>query len=56
MKAAEDAPSAAATLQEEECKRVLDAANALVEEALAAAYAVQEKLRWQDVKLEEQVA
>ena len=56
VKAAEDAPSAAATLQEEECKRVLDAANALVAEAQAAADVVQEKLRGQDVKLEEQVA
>ena len=50
MKAAEDAPSAAATLQEEECKSLLDAAYALVAEAQAAAYVVQEKLGGQDVK------
>jgi hypothetical protein len=55
VKAAEDAPSAAATLQEEECKSLLDAANALVAEAQAAAYVVQEKLGGQDVKLFVQV-
>jgi hypothetical protein len=56
VKAAEGAPSAAATLQEEECKSLLEAANALVAEAQAAAYVVQEKLGGQNVKLELQVA
>jgi hypothetical protein len=55
VKAAEDVPSAAATRQEEECKRLVDAATAQVVEAQAAADVVQENLRGQDVKLEEQV-
>ena len=55
VKAAEDAPSAAATREEEECKRLYDAATALVAEARAAADVVQDNLRGQDVKLEEQV-
>jgi hypothetical protein len=56
VKAAEDFPSAEATRQEEECKRLLDAANALVAEAQAAADVVRGNLLGRDVKLEEQVA
>jgi hypothetical protein len=56
VKAAEDVPSAEATREEEECKRLLDAATALAAEAQAAADVVRGNLLGQDVKLEEQVA
>jgi hypothetical protein len=55
VKAAEDAPSFEATQREEECRRLFDAANALVAEAQAAADAVQFERRGRDLKLEEQV-
>ena len=55
VKAAEDSPSAEATLREEECRALCDAANVLVAEAQAAADAVQGDLRGREVKLEEQV-
>jgi len=54
-KAAQEAPSAAATQKEEECQRAMDAAEALVVAAQAAAIAVPIELRGRDVKLEEQV-
>ena len=54
-KAAQETPSDEAAQKEEECQRALDAANALVAEAQAAAESVQKELRGREVKLEEQV-
>ena len=53
--AAEDAPSDEATRKEAECKRAIDEANKLVEEAEAVANAMHEALKGRDIKLEEQV-
>ena len=53
--AAEDTPSDEATRKEAECKRAVDEANKLVEEAEAVANAMHEALKGRDIKLEEQV-
>ncbi len=55
VNAAEEFPSAETTRKERECRRLVDAANALVAEAQAAADVVQCEMRGRDVKLEEQV-